>query len=62
MNNIFEQLHQNIENSEYYEILEVDKNSTEEQIKNITGTGSKVITPKGKLFFLAFRFPSFITF
>ena len=33
MNNIFEQLHQNIENSEYYEILEVDKNSTEEQIK-----------------------------
>ena len=27
-------------------------------LKNITGTGSKVITPKGNLFFLAFRFPS----
>ena len=32
------------------------------ELKNITGTGSKVIIPKGKLFSLAFFFASFITF
>ena len=32
MHNLFENMNQNIDNNEYYEILNVDKNSTEEDV------------------------------